>query len=369
MELGTDPEFFILEKRTGNPVPAHRFLGDKHHKRNLDLAGQKGLTAYDTYGVNGKIFRDGYVVEVNTDPHYCRGVLLAAVSNALGSVQELIGPDHLIDTAPARKIDLADLQDAPPDLMSFGCDPAWNAYTLQESTSPLDASSWPIRYAGGHMHFGVNKAMAPKHILAHEENFPLLTKMMDLWIALPLAFLTSDPRTFERREFYGKAGEFRIQKYSKTTVGFEYRVPGADLYNHHFLVQIAFGVGRRIIETFGTLKEKWNPKIEPDLREAVNTGKGLEALLGTVPDFYTPEILGEARTKWKKEFRNFSLPIPNGNVLPGSSIPGYSGLPGMNFFQYSGWTNEIVHPSRGVLKHLLPKVVHNHAMGPLPVSA
>lgn len=352
MYLGTDPEFFIVRKSDKRPIPAHRFFGDKTEKKKVEggfyypsvitdrttIVDRGGYPTNPSIPTPANLFRDGYALEVNIDPATCRGIVIANVVNALLAAEKFIGEDYEILADPTIDIDLGDLASAPIDVLSFGCDPAWNAYTLAEEVAPIDASSHPKRYAGGHLHFALDPVNSSKHPLVEKKNYPLMVKMLDYWVGLPLTFLTSDPKSFERRQFYGKAGEFRIQKYpaGPTTgvpcVGLEYRVLGNDVFRSHHLAQLAMGAARRVLQNFPDLEKKWNPKIEPKVREALNTGKDLESLLGSVPGFYTPEVLKVARQEFKKKFSSLTL-YPH---QPNPSV--HSNM----VYQNEGWTNTVL---------------------------
>jgi hypothetical protein len=309
MFFGTDPEFFIVERKSGRPVPAHRFFPDKTKKVEVPQGNEYSYYRFKP-GAGGKLFRDGYALEINTAPSTCRGLLIATVANTLLRAQEIIRGDYKLVSTPTVQIDIrADLMEAPGDVLTMGCDPSWNAYTGVEAGVPVDALSYPYRTLAGHLHFAQADVYKNQPVL-DESLYPLITKMFDLFIGVPLTYLTSTPATFQRRELYGRAGEFRIQEYPLThCAGIEYRVPDATVYNSDLLVQMALGVGRRILEpeVFGKLATSWDPKIEPKVRDAINLGKDVEALLPTVPGYYNPELLKEVREVYGDRFQEFHL--------------------------------------------------------------
>lgn len=84
----------------------------------------------------------------------------------------------------------------------FGCDPDYNAWTLDVNPRPR-ANNPFLRSAGGHVHIGTDKDAIE------------VVRCADLMLGVPSVLL--DPDT-ERRKLYGKAGCFRQKPY-----GVEYR--------------------------------------------------------------------------------------------------------------------------------------------------
>lgn len=86
----------------------------------------------------------------------------------------------------------------------FGCEPDYNAWTLDVNPKPR-AKNKNLRSAGGHIHLSTT-------------NDPIHTiRAMDLFIGAQLVAVDPDSM---RRDLYGKAGAFRPKSY-----GVEYRTP------------------------------------------------------------------------------------------------------------------------------------------------
>lgn len=348
MLLGTDPEFFILDPQ-GKVIPAHRFFPGKDSKKELrskDLQLWEGRANGTGHPV--KYFRDGHALELNPPGTHCRQLMFSDVMVGMKGALRDLPAGYSLSTNPLVTIDLyEDLKDAPEDCLQFGCDPSWNAYTLEEGRIDLDARSFPFRSAGGHMHFSTFETYAnpyynnprygqqPKFVKTPEgekvilsrEDLPLLIKMFDQWIGLTHAYILPRKETFLRREFYGKAGEYRIQKYPSQANfptdavfrGVEYRVLGSDLYNSKALASLCFGLGRSIIQSFYELKKKWDPKREEAIREAVNTGVGMEELLLPYTGYYSLDDLKKVKAAfssrietctWFEDGNDWQYPIP-----------------------------------------------------------
>lgn len=299
MQIGCDPEFIIRDP-DGKPTPAYKFFPPKEQK----------IKVYD-----GALFRDGFALEINAFPSTCIALMEENARNVLKSALGRLPEGYTLDAAPTVEVDPEEASGdaAPPDTKTFGCSPATDAYTGQQLIPPIDAVSHPFRYAGGHIHFGLSKSRDPwslknykQHRTRHgywlfdptPEELSLCVKWMDLLIGLPLAVIfLNEPAVFARRSYYGMAGEYRRQIYNGRQVrqpvyagepeqnyitssayGIEYRVPGSEVWRHNALVSMIGRMGRGIIRGLFSFPE-WDPSMESDLRRAINTGQGAEALL------------------------------------------------------------------------------------------
>lgn len=273
LNIGTDPEYVVIGP-DNRPVPAHMVgFGDKYHKKTFGL---------------GKAFRDGYNIEVNVPPSKKRIFLINRVRSTLKEIIKGLPKGHVLATLPAYKINLRDIEDAPPDLHTFGCDPSLNAYTGEVTICDLPALTHEERYCGAHMHFsedGVTEKS--KHWMNDTLMARRFIKMMDGYVGLVLTCMFHRPSQYRRRKYYGKAGEYRYQRYPDGTVGLEYRVPGPELWNDTAVADLAFGVGMWVWHNFKDLADAWEPKLEQDIEHAVNTGVGRMSLLRDVTGFYT----------------------------------------------------------------------------------
>lgn len=320
--LGTDPEFFVVERKTRKAVPAHKFFPGKDGKVVIERPQAGIASPRSGQGAPGRYFRDGYALEINPPGTHCRELLAGDVVNLINHASLKLPPEYDFSTTPTVTVDFEDLKDAPEDVKTFGCDPSYDAYDLVPKVPFIDAMSHPYRYGGGHMHFSYPfydekylqaYRLNGNHYLTDPSNYPLMVKMLDLYVGVPLGILLHREENFLRRLYYGQAGEYRPQIYPANPGwmgemrGLEYRSLGGDVFNSNVLVSLAFGAARRVLYDFQALKTTWNPKIEPIVRQAVNSGIGLEGLLQTVPGFYTPEIILAAKAKVGKKFLDFNI--------------------------------------------------------------
>lgn len=94
-----------------------------------------------------------------------------------------------------------------PQAIEFGCDPDFNAYTLEQNKKPkLIAPNF--RSSGCHIHIGYDNA--------NMETSIQLVKYLDAFVGIPSLLIDTDRK---RRTLYGKAGCFRLQPW-----GVEWRV-------------------------------------------------------------------------------------------------------------------------------------------------
>jgi hypothetical protein len=308
---------FFVDK-DGRAVSAHRLLPDKTKKRKVG---------------DCSVFRDGYAAEINVPAVGCRESLAYFVFGTHKYLRDLASKHgYRLATTPMVPISLADLADAPEDVLTFGCEPSWDAYTGDVKIPPLDGRTHPYRYAGGHMHLGERELYAPLW-LRKAEAVQTYVRWLDLFVGLPLTLWFDRPELYARRQYYGQAGEFRYQTYPNNYVGVEYRTPGPELWNHPAVASFAFGVMRYLYQNFATMPA-WDHALDDDLRDAINNGGSCgPRLLRECPYWYSPDqILHLAKTRtFPFEFVDWSP------YLPG---PGGKGLPGRTYHAHKyGWRN------------------------------
>ena len=257
--LGADPEFGLFKNRRW--VSPHRTLPPAEQK----------LVFLST----GAIFRDGFSVELNPLPTYCRETLIYRVAYLLRQARQRTGArlfaPHCVPIGPQT------LRGAPPDLFQAGCDPALSAYSNEIIRPEVDYLTHPFRYFGGHMHLSYPKqSKAPFHDQALGRAF---IRLCDRYVGVPLTYLWACPGMFARREFYGRAGEFRFQNYgNREVVGIEYRTPGPEVWWTTWSASLAFGLFRWVATHFPALYAKHRrttPGEHQAIQHAINTGEGL----------------------------------------------------------------------------------------------
>lgn len=247
--FGSDPELFIT-RPDGRVVAAHS-VGIPYLDKSPEVVG-------------GRYFRDGWALELNPHPSENPSELYKNIRNILNNVRMILPKGHGFSSVPCTYIDLSLLNDAPDDVKEFGCNPAYDAYKMQVTKPDVDAKTYPLRSLSGHLHFS-----GLPH-LDNTDNYPDIIKFLDLYVGLPLSIIFSRKQQYERRNFYGKAGEFRPQRYSSGTRGLEYRTPDAQVLNHPQIFLFALHASEWVLRHFPILK--WDKSVEADLQEAINKG-------------------------------------------------------------------------------------------------
>jgi len=306
--FGTDPEYFLFQG--DKPAPAHLAFGDKYHK---------------TKTVYGHFFRDGYAVELNLAAAYtCReSVAMTAILSLRELQQKMAAKGFAVKALPTVQIDLADMIDAPDDVKQFGCEPSMDAYTVQYKCPPIDAMTHPFRYAGGHLHISVPLLEAFTGTYAwmrDAERVATYIKACDKHLGVPLACMYPSPASWARRQFYGQAGEFRMQQHGKywdkaqaermnllgntllrgrydaamkfydgdppLFVGIEYRTPGPEVWSHPAVGHLGLGIMRDIAMDFPVFEKAHDKGAEEAITRAINTGEGRIAVSGEFAGHY-----------------------------------------------------------------------------------
>lgn len=235
VSIGFDTEAFLSAK--GSIVPMGGLIpGTKKNPHRI------------TAGMDYFIQEDGVTVETNTpvsnDPIEAYNLLrntwnraslwLSRYINSPAGRKfaeengrtPIVAPDISVQMYTAWDFPHASLVDAGPGSFVFGCEPDFNAYAFNpEATSehPLFAGCVPnkapsaqqlggLRFAGGHVHFGYNTDIIPRHIAV---------QLCD--IAARICNIQDEG---PRKQWYGKAGCYRPKSY-----GIEYRSLGTHALN------------------------------------------------------------------------------------------------------------------------------------------
>jgi hypothetical protein len=146
---------------------------------------------------------------------------------------------------------------AHPSAHVFGCEPDYNAWTLQENPRP-ETPTPETRSAGGHVHIGYNSSLTKHDVI----------RACDLVLGVPSVLM--DKAGAERRSIYGKAGAFRPKPY-----GAEYRtLSNFWIFKPQLIRWVYRGVGK-------ALELAENPEqlafFRDEIQHAINTGCEEEA--------------------------------------------------------------------------------------------
>lgn len=190
--IGSDPEGFLYDKDNEKFLPACDLIGgskDEPLKFNEVFA----------------VLEDNVMVEYNIPPSDFGNNLEKDIKYASDFIEEaFFDNDYEIKYVPSVEFTGEDLQ--TPKAMEFGCLPDMSVWSLEYRDISLAETN--LRYAGGHIHFGIKNGMEDEEVVE-------FVKLFDLAIGVPSVLLDEDEK---RRELYGQAGSFRFKPY-----GFEYR--------------------------------------------------------------------------------------------------------------------------------------------------
>lgn len=191
--IGADPEFFVIDKKAGSLVPACRKFG-----------GEKRAPMF--LSPDGGFLEDGTTVEFNVTPS-------ATLKETKKKIENLIlvflnkhdkYEIHKQSVAIFAKKELEEF----PEAMQIGCSPDLFAYGLR--VAPSIEKFGPKRFAGGHIHLGIDPW--PEGL---EKD--VVIKFMDLLLVCTVAHRFCNP---QRYPFYGHPGLYR-----ETAYGVEHRSP------------------------------------------------------------------------------------------------------------------------------------------------
>jgi hypothetical protein len=269
--FGSDPEFFLWDEGKRRPVVAVGLVGGTKDKPRM----------VEGYGLQ----EDNVMAEITTPPaETCSTNLSVAVAGVGVVLRNLLTPGrYRLHRSNEHEFTLAELREAGPQAMQFGCSPDFDGYATgarhpRVSPDALLTDAGAMRFAGGHIHVGYKaKADMPEYVAA---------LLCDLTIGL---FLTMGAeKQGKRRQLYGMAGRFRPTKY-----GVEYRTPSNQwLYDERLRNYLNTGANmlvRVLSSPMDVQVRLYNEVPWNDVREAINTENTIEAqnIYAWVADAYS----------------------------------------------------------------------------------
>ncbi len=203
--LGSDPEFFLYNKKDKQVVSAiNKIGGDKNSP--LPLSG-------------GYILEDNVTAEINPLPGRSKEEFIhniVTIMNGLYKHLEGLYDLYIKDTHLFKETYLLNIG---PKAFESGCDPFKSIYAISEEEeyeniiSLIDMEGW--RYAGGHLHLSFKN---PEDV----DKWKLIN-LLDFYINNPIKKAMAPLPVKENTRYlspYGKSGLYRDKIY-----GFEYRSP------------------------------------------------------------------------------------------------------------------------------------------------
>jgi hypothetical protein len=203
---GQDPELCVINIKTNKPVI-------------VPLPGSKAEPHQVTKDVS--VQPDGAAFEMCVTPTKTAEEFVAMHMNALtvgNAFVKNINPELALVGMSSAHYPMSDLK-ANPHCLEFGCSPSYCVYTGMSFDIP-PASSTTLRTFGSHIMCGWKGNM--EEIPDFYKHVESIIKCCDLFLGIPSLLLDKDA---ERRQLYGKAGDFRVKQLGDNIV-LEYRSLG-----------------------------------------------------------------------------------------------------------------------------------------------
>jgi len=232
--IGSDPEMFVVNKKTKEIIPAFKFLKGKE---NADKCQH----------THNKIYWDGFQAEFETRPGTCLQSQVTDIEYMLRKLQAMgiaYDKDAVVSSATTMDVSADDLETGKEEHVQFGCMPSLNVYGMEGIK--MHGREVPFRSAGGHLHFGIGKHT--------EENIAKMVKALDAICAVACVSFFANMDNSRRRSMYGLAGEYRLPPH-----GMEYRTLSNAWLCHPLAAHMVFDLARKSL-MFGLngLLEFWN---------------------------------------------------------------------------------------------------------------
>jgi hypothetical protein len=235
-----DPEVFLV--RDGKLVPGFEVLPDK--KKPYDSGG-------------GVFHEDGFAAEFSPVPAQCHESVVYYTARVITAMiyrtGTTISDENFIELSPEI------LENTSESRIALGCDRSENVWG-HPRFNPGNPRKFPYRMAGGHIHLGLESSAKWFHSRAER-----IIKAMDVFCGVPSVALLAGLEDPRRRQFYGRAGEFRFQKH-----GLEYRVLSNAWLQHQALTHLTLNMARGAFR-IGCMDWEKSFKFDPELvRHIIN---------------------------------------------------------------------------------------------------
>lgn len=245
--IGSDPEVFVVDGP--NLLPAFSFLPSKKNKLQ---------------GTRSWAFWDGFQGEFEVSPELCIAYMIDGVRGGLEAVLGAAQKANQNAKLTARnvfQIPVATLKASADEHVILGCDPSQNAYGMC-GEHVIDARKLRYRFAGGHLHFGLNNSFD----ILSQENAEKIIRGLDAVLGIWSVGAAASLDNPIRRKYYGLAGEYRLPKH-----GLEYRTLSNFWLTHPGIGNLVCMLARAIVNDFPnqTILKDWQAHPQETV-EAIN---------------------------------------------------------------------------------------------------
>ncbi len=260
--FGSDPEFFFAKKtkfgKRGAIVGAEKIIPEKGMRiPNMAVTTKPSIVI------------DGVQAELNPRAYTCRQACAREIASNFKVIADVIKKKGVtINWNPTVRVTKKEMYSLSPKSRMFGCEPSFNAYG--EKIEQPDASIYPFRSAGGHIHIGYLYEQGPDQArdILKQKDPSAFVKLLDIVVGNTFVLLDRHEGNIERRKAYGRAGEYRKPKH-----GIEYRVLSNFWLQNYVLMSLAFGLVRLAISIAAeptAFKAFMEANKEDDIRKAIN---------------------------------------------------------------------------------------------------
>lgn len=246
ISIGTDVEFFLRDKNTGEIVSAEGIIqGSKHNPHRFDENPYYG-TSLDN------VLAEGNIPPAKTPYQFYRNV------KKLISYLKESNPKYDILSLPSHKMDHKWLQTEHAQIA--GCEASFNAWTGEDIHAIINPDGY--RGASFHIHVGYNDP-------SEMHNYALI-KAMDLYLGVPSILI--EPKNDRKTAGYGFAGNGRHKEY-----GVEYRTLSSYFSSNRKLIQWAFNNTKKAVEFINDKRLHEIEQLGQKIQDCINNENKEEA--------------------------------------------------------------------------------------------
>lgn len=240
--LGADPEMFVVDK-DGTMVPAFTFLGSK---KEPDVI-QPNWVSYKE-----NLYWDGFQAEFTVRATGCLSYVVDSIQYGLAALHKKaksVNKDYRLSIDSVLPVPDGSLDDAKDEHVEFGCAPSYNVYGL--SGNKRSGREVPIRFAGGHIHLGINGYVGRSGYTPQQLSSGV--KALDAILGVACVSMFEGYDNPARRQFYGLPGEYREPKH-----GIEYRALSNAWLVHPLITNAVMDTARRAFGYGFNMLEGWD---------------------------------------------------------------------------------------------------------------
>lgn len=252
--VGCDPEGFF--ERGGAIIGSEKVLP------------QRGLISKGTW--KSDVVLDGVQFELNPSATQTGAELGGCIAKSMFTLREHLKslPDITCCWRGTVEVGRSELDSLSPKSRVLGCAPSKNIYGHKPLT--INPETYQKRSAGGHLHLGLkNNTKVHSHVSDERSR---LVPLLDIFVGNTMVLLDRDPGAIERRENYGRAGEYRLPNH-----GLEYRTPSNCWLRSYALLSLILGLAQIAISTLDTTLEGKND-LEQELVDVVEIDNFVQAI-------------------------------------------------------------------------------------------